>query len=120
MQMNRDGTGVFRCTVERLMGCMGLQRAVRGKKVQKAIPDANAACPLDHVMRQCKAGRPNKLLVLDFTCVSTWQGWLYVAFVIDVHARRIMVWRVSKPCERTSSSMLLNRGCTTDSATSMH
>ena len=95
MQMNREGTRVARCTVERLMGRMGLQGAVRGKKVRTTIPDANAACPLDHVKRQFKADRPNKLWVSDFTYVSTWQGWLYVAFVIDVYARRIVGWRVS-------------------------
>jgi transposase InsO family protein len=96
MQMNREGTRVARCTVERLMGRMGLQGAVRGKKVRTTIPDAHAACPLDHVKRQFKADRPNKLWVSDFTYVSTWQGWLYVAFVIDVYARRIVGWRVSK------------------------
>ena len=96
MQMNREGTRVARCTVERLMGRMGLQGAVRGKKVRTTIPDANAACPLDHVKRQFKADRPNKLWVSDFTYVSTWQGWLYVAFVIDVYARHIVGWRVSK------------------------
>ena len=96
MQMNREGVRVARCTVERLMGRMGLQGAVRGKKVRTTIPDANACCPLDHVKRQFKADRPNKLWVSDFTYVSTWQGWLYVAFVIDVYARRIVGWRVSK------------------------
>ncbi len=96
MQMNREGTRVARCTIERLMGRMGLHGAVRGKKVRTTIPDANAACPLDHVKRQFKADRPNKLWVSDFTYVSTWQGWLYVAFVIDVYARRIVGWRVSK------------------------
>jgi transposase InsO family protein len=96
MQMNREGTRVARCTVERLMGRMGLQGAVRGKKVRTTIPDVNTACPLDHVKRQFKADRPNKLWVSDFTYVSTWQGWLYVAFVIDVYARRIVGWRVSK------------------------
>jgi transposase InsO family protein len=96
MQMNREGTRVARCTVERLMGRMGLHGAVRGKKVRTTIPDVNAACPLDHVKRQFKADRPNKLWVSDFTYVSTWQGWLYVAFVIDVYARRIVGWRVSK------------------------
>ena len=96
MQMNREGNRVARCTVERLMGRMGLHGAIRGKKVRTTIPDVNAACPLDHVKRQFKADRPNKLWVSDFTYVSTWQGWLYVAFVIDVYARRIVGWRVSK------------------------
>jgi transposase InsO family protein len=60
------------------------------------VPDANAPCPLDRVNRQFRADRPNQLWVSDFTYVSTWQGWLYVAFVVDVYARRIVGWRVSK------------------------
>ncbi|BAO82296.1 transposase and inactivated derivatives [Serpentinimonas maccroryi] len=59
-------------------------------------PDKSAPCPLDHVNRQFQASRPNELWVSDFTYVSTWQGWLYVAFVIDVYARRIVGWRVSR------------------------
>jgi len=59
-------------------------------------PDKSAPCPLDHVNRQFRASRPNELWVSDFTYVSTWQGWLYVAFVIDVYARRIVGWRVSR------------------------
>lgn len=59
-------------------------------------PDKSAPCPLDHVNRQFQASRPNELWVSDFTYVSTWQGWLYVAFVIDVYARRIVAWRVSR------------------------
>lgn len=59
------------------------------------MPDAKAACPLDRVKRQFKAQRPNQLWVADFTYVSTWQGFVYVAFVIDVFARRIVGWRVS-------------------------
>jgi hypothetical protein len=95
MQLNREGIRVARCTVERLMGRMGLRGAVRGKTVRTTIADANAPCPLDRVNRQFKADRPNQLWVSDFTYVSTWQGWLYVAFVIDVYARRIVGWRVS-------------------------
>jgi transposase InsO family protein len=75
---------------------LGLQGARRGKAVRTTIPDAAAACPLDRVNRQFKADRPNQLWVSDFTYVSTWQGWLYVAFVIDVFARRIVGWRVSR------------------------
>src|SRR4051794_1549542 len=59
------------------------------------ITDAAVPCPLDRVNRQFKADRPNQLWVSDFTYVSTWQGWVYVAFVIDVFARRIVGWRVS-------------------------
>ena len=95
-QMNRESVTVARCTVERLMRRLGLRGAVRGKVVRTTVPDSAAPCPLDRVNRHFKADRPNQLWVSDFTYVSTWQGWLYVAFVIDVYARRIVGWRVSK------------------------
>lgn len=95
-QMNREGIPVARCTVERLMKQLGLQGVRRGKVVRTTIPDAHAPCPLDRVNRQFKADRPNRLWVSDFTYVSTWQGWVYVAFVIDVFARRIVGWKVSR------------------------
>ena len=95
VQMNREGITVARCTVERLMSRLGLRGIIRGKVVRTTVPDAKAACPLDRVNRVFKADRPNQLWVSDFTYVSTWQGWLYVAFVIDVYARRIVGWRVS-------------------------
>ena len=94
-QMNREGIQVARCTVERLMKRLGLQGARRGKVVRTTVPDKALPCPMDRVNRQFKADRPNQLWVSDFTYVSTWQGWLYVAFVIDVYARRIVCWRVS-------------------------
>jgi putative transposase len=94
-QLNREGTTVARCTVERLMKHLGLQGVRRGKVVRTTVPDKTVPCPLDRVKRQFKADRPNHLWVSDFTYVSTWQGWLYVAFVIDVFARRIVGWRVS-------------------------
>jgi putative transposase len=94
-QMNREGMTVARCTVERLMKQQGLRGVMRGKRVRTTIPDVSAPRPLDRVNRQFKADRPNQLWVSDFTYVSTWQGWLYVAFVIDVFARRIVGWRVS-------------------------
>ena len=94
-QMNREDIEVARCTVERLMCWLGLQGARRGKTVRTTVPDRSAPCPLDRVNRQFNADRPNQLWVSDFTYVSTWQGWLYVAFVIDVFARRIVGWRVS-------------------------
>jgi len=94
-QLRREGTTVARCTVERLMRLRGLQGARRGKAVRTTVPDAKAACPRDRVNRQFKADRPNQLWVADFTYVSTWQGFVYVAFVIDVFARRIVGWRVS-------------------------
>ncbi len=94
-QMNREGIAVARCTVARLMKLQGLRGAVRGKRVRTTIADVSAPRPLDRVNRQFKADRPNQLWVSDFTYVSTWQGRLYVAFVIDVFARRIVGWRVS-------------------------
>ena len=94
-QLRREGTAVARCTVERLMRLRGLRGARRGKAVRTTMPDAKAACPLDRVNRQFKADRPNQLWVADFTYVSTWQGFVYVAFVIDVFARYIVGWRVS-------------------------
>jgi putative transposase len=74
---------------------LGLEGVRRGKVVRTTVPDTVLPCPLDRVHRQFKADRPNQLWVSDFTYVSTWQGWLYVAFVIDVFARRIVGWRVS-------------------------
>ncbi len=73
----------------------GLRGVLRGKMVRTTIGDSKAQCPPDKVNRQFRAERPNQLWVSDFTYVSTWQGWLYVAFVIDVFARRIVAWRVS-------------------------
>lgn len=94
-QLQREGVAVARCTVERLMRRQGWRGVIRGKVVRTTVPDAKAVCPLDRVNRQFKADRPNQLWVSDFTYVSTWQGWQYVAFVIDVFARRIVGWRVS-------------------------
>ena len=94
-QLAREGMPVARCTVERLMRRQGLRGVVRGKVVRTTVSDSKAPCPMDKVHRQFKAERPNQLWVSDFTYVSTWQGWLYVAFVIDVFARRIVGWRVS-------------------------
>jgi transposase InsO family protein len=94
-QMNREGIAVARCTVERLMRRQGLRGVIRGKVVRTTISDSKALCPLDRVNRQFKAERPNQLWVADYTYVSTWQGWLYVAFVVDVFARRIVGWRAS-------------------------
>ena len=93
--MNREGIAVARCTVERLMRQQGLCGVRRGKVIRTTTPDTSAPCPLDRVNRQFNADRPNQLWVSDFTYVSTWQGWLFVAFVIDVYARRIVGWRVS-------------------------
>ena len=94
-QLRRERFMVARCTVERLMRGQGLRGVIRGKNVRNTAPDAKAACPLDHVNRVVKAERPKQLWVSDFSDVSTWQGFLYVAFVIDLFARRIVGWRVS-------------------------
>jgi putative transposase len=94
-QMQREGHAVARCTVERLMRRCGLQGVIRGKTVKTTKPDKSIPCPLDRVNRQFRADRPNQLWVSDFTYVSTWQGFVYVAFVIDVFVRRIVGWRVS-------------------------
>ncbi len=95
-QLAREGIGVARCTVARLMKAMGLQGIVRGKRIRTTTRDATAACPLDKVNRQFAADRPNRLWVSDFTYVATWRGFVYVAFVIDVYARRIVGWRASQ------------------------
>ena len=95
-QLKREGHGMARCTVARLMQNMGLQGVIRGKPVRTTISDKAAPCPLDYVNRQFQAPRPNALWVSDFTYVATWAGFVYVAFVIDVYARRIVGWRVSR------------------------
>ena len=94
-QMNREGIEVARCTFERLMRRLGLCGVRLGKVVRTTVIDNKAPCPLDKVNRQFRAERPNQLWVSDFSYVSTWQGWLFVAFVVDVFARRIVGWRVS-------------------------
>jgi putative transposase len=94
-QLRRESIDVARCTVARLMGRLGLRGVIRGKGVKTTVSDMAAPCPLDRVNRQFRADRPNALWVADFTYVSTWQGHLYVAFVIDVYARRIVGWKVS-------------------------
>jgi putative transposase len=95
-QLQREGVNVARCTVERLMRSMGLQGVIRGKSVRTTISDKAVPCPLDHVNRQFNAPQPNMLWVSDFTYVATWRGFVYVAFVIDAYARRIVGWRVSR------------------------
>jgi putative transposase len=95
-QLAREGIAVARCTVARLMRVMGLQGVVRGKAVRTTVSDKASPCPLDHVNREFQAPRPNALWVADFTYVSTWIGFVYVAFVIDAYARRIVGWRVSR------------------------
>ena len=111
----REGSDIARCTVERLMRDLGLQGVIRGKPVRTTISNKAAPCPLDHVNRRFHAPAPNRLWVSDFTYVSTWGGarlWavppalpppaLYVAFVIDVYARYIVGWRVSRTAHASS------------------
>ncbi|XWN29802.1 MAG: IS3 family transposase [Devosia sp.] len=95
-QMRREGFQVARCTVARLMKEMGIEGIVRGKRVRTTIPNKAAPCPLDRVNRQFRVPAPNMLWVSDFTYVATWQGFVYVAFVIDAYARRIVGWRASR------------------------
>jgi transposase InsO family protein len=95
-QMKREGFDIARCTVERLMRDLSLQGVIRGKPVRTTISDKAAPCPLDRVNRQFHAPAPNMLWVSDFTYVATWAGFVYVAFVIDVYARYIVGWRVSR------------------------
>jgi transposase InsO family protein len=96
-QLKRENWKVARCTVERLMARLGLYGAVRGgKKYRTTIADPASACPADLVNRQFQAERPNQLWVADFTYAATWSGVVFVAFVIDVFARRIVGWRVAR------------------------
>jgi putative transposase len=95
-QLQREGTGVARCTVTRLMRQLGLEGAIRGKPIRTTVRDKAAPCPLDRVNRQFQAPAPNMLWVSDFTYVASWTGFVYVAFVIDAYARRIVGWRVSR------------------------
>lgn len=94
-ELGRQGHEVARGTVERLMAANGMQGVRRGKVVKTTVPDGKALFPLDLVNRQFHADRPNRLWVADFSYVSTWQGWVYVAFVVDVFACRIVGWRMS-------------------------
>ena len=95
-QLKREGIVVARCTVERLMRQAGLHGVVRGKVVRTTISDPSTPCPLDKVHRQFRADRPKQLWVSDFTYVSTWPGWRYVAFVIRVFARPLFWWRATR------------------------
>jgi putative transposase len=94
-QLRREGNKVAKCTVERLMRAMGLAGIRRGKKTITTVSNPKAPCPLDKVNREFQVSRPNALWVVDFTYVHTWIGFVYVAFVIDAFARRIVGWKVS-------------------------
>jgi putative transposase len=110
-QLGREAIAAPRCQVARLMKRMGLAGAVRGRTVKTTQSERSTPCPLDRVNRQFRAPAPNVLWVSDFTYVATWQGFVYVAFVIDVFARRIVGWRVSRSAAPTSCWMRWNRPC---------
>jgi putative transposase len=95
LQVRRKGQDVARCTVERLTHKLGLQGVVRGKRVKTTIRRPDDAYPLDRVNRRFTVVRPNALWMADFTYVSTWQGFVYAAFVIDVFFRFIVGWQIS-------------------------
>jgi transposase InsO family protein len=94
-QLNREDIEVARCTVARLMARLGLRGAIRGRQFKTTVPDAALARPEDRVQRNFAVERPDALWVSDLTYVATWSGFVYVAFVIDAYARRIVGWRVS-------------------------
>ena len=94
-QLHGEGIVAARCTVARLMRELGLRGVVRGRRVNTTTPVATLACPADRVNRVFRAPRPNALWLADLTYVATWAGFVYVAFVIDAYARRIVGWRVS-------------------------
>jgi len=95
-QLKREGHRVARCTIERLMGQMGLRGVVRGKSKRTTVASDHDQRPLDLVRRVFRAERPNQLWVADFTYVATWTGFVYVAFIIDVFSRMIVGWRAAK------------------------
>jgi len=95
-QLNREYIEVARCTVERLMKRLGIQGVTRGAKCWTTVSDDALARPADLVNREFTATRPNQLWVADITHVATWAGFVYVAFIIDVFARSIVGWRVSR------------------------
>ena len=95
-QLNRECIEVARCTVERLMKRLGIQGVTRGAKCWTTVSDDTLARPADLVNREFTSTRPNQLWVADITFVATWLGFAYVAFIIDVFARRIVGWRVSR------------------------
>jgi putative transposase len=94
-QLRREGVGVARCTVERLMGELGLQGVRRGKARRTTTPDVTAPRPADLVDRDFAVARPNRLWVADLTYVASWSGFVYVALVIDAFSRFIVGWQAA-------------------------
>ena len=95
-QLNQEGIGVASCTVERLVGRLGPSGVVRGRKRRTTVPAETADRPADRVQRRFTAERPDQRWVANLTYVATWASFVYVAFVIDVYAHRIVGWRVSR------------------------
>ena len=95
-QLMREGFDIARCRVARLMKELGIQGIVRGKSIKTTVQDKTITCPKDKVKRQFRAPAPNKLWVSDFTYVRSWSGFVYVAFVIDTFANRIVGWSLSQ------------------------
>ncbi len=95
-QLQREGTAIARCTVERLMHDLGLTGVVRGSRHRTTIPDETAPRPTDLVQRDFRAPAPNRLWVADLTYVRTWSGFAYVAFIIDAYSRYIVGWHVAR------------------------
>lgn len=104
-QLNREGIAVARCTVERLMKDLGIRGVKRGAYVVTTRPDKNAQRPRDLVDRDFNVAAPNRLWVADFTYVATWSGFVYVAFIIDAFARKIVGWNASR---RMNTDLVLN------------
>ena len=100
-QLNRDGIRVARCTVERLMRAHGLIGVVRGKTQRTTTPGSGPVPAADLVKRRFTASRPDELWVADFTYVRTWEGWAYLAIVLDVYSRRIVGWQLSPHMRET-------------------
>jgi len=94
-QLQREEFSIARCTVARLMKRLDIHGVIRGKVKKTTVPDKSQPCPKDKVNRKFRAPAPNLLWVSDFTYVSTWQGFVYVAFIIDTFADKIVGWRVS-------------------------
>jgi len=95
-QLHREGIAVARCTVERLMGELGLEGVRRGKPRRTTTPDTSTTRPADLVERDFSATRPNQLWVADLTYVTTWSGFVYVALVIDAFSRFVVGWQASR------------------------
>nr|MDQ3344530.1 IS3 family transposase [Actinomycetota bacterium] len=93
--LRREGYVIARCTVARLMADLGIRGVQRGKTRYTTVPDVTAARPPDLVGRRFVADRPNQLWLADITYASTWQGWLYVSFILDVYSRAIVGWQIA-------------------------